>query len=1460
MNSTTVKIAIEVDDKGSIKIRQVGKEASAAGEAGAKGFDRMAQSAKRVQDQSSLMTSTMKSLGAVIATAITVEAVRRLVAIADAYTRVEGRIKLVTASARESVAVQNELYAVAQRSRAGYIATAEVYARFAQALQGQHMAQSELIGMTETLNKAFVISGASAAEQTATMVQLSQAFSSGVLRGEEFNSVAEQGSRIMTLLTDYTGKSRGELRAMAEQGQLTADVLRDAIAAGAAKVNAEFDQMPVTVEQASTQLANAWQRVMDGSNDATGATKGLAAAIQYVAEVVEQLPSFVAWAVGEIMVAWDGVTRFFEESAATIRNAFAVSFDEITEIVADKMRWITDTASAFTGVDLSQYSDLYAKDVRGMSTATEEFNKELTGIAASHERSVAGLRETQRAMVIGSAATVDLTKKTGTLQTTVKKTGSEHKTTAGAAKNTAKEYQSLLDRLLPLEKEQREYNEALAALDKLDPTHQTERYKTALDNLNKSLTANKKLEQYRTTIISQQADYEKQAEQASMTDTEVRIDNITRQIYALEEYGQRLVGLGLATQEMVDANNAAFGEQARREIGEMTAGADEMGKMFEDVAKNIQSSFAGMFEEIFTDGISSFDNIGKSILRMFQKILAQMATMAIAQPIIVPVVQAVGQTMGVSNSGIAKALGIEESQLPGGDSLTEGVLKKGMEWFSSSGSTAASSAYSGAADAALGIYSGNAVSGMSSSGLGAYSVDAVYGVDAYSGAASEFANSTIEATSATQTGASAMGAWSAGVLTLVSSLLAGEKIVTSAAKGLGAAGGMYAGSAAGTAIYPGIGTAIGGALGAIAGALGAGKLFEKDPPHMGIDQGVQNNVDSTFDQTNGFDPTRTFYDPNYNETAKWVHPVFNAYSESIAIIQESFDQQVFELAKGLPEKMKEQMLGELAGQDFKSLLSSASAGVWEGDQVEEGLKGIAKKYVDGLSNSLGNAYANALASFIATEGPAGFFGEGTVWGLLTEATQASVTAAFHGAARQISSGDIDGGIAKVNGISQAITAIGQAMAPITEILETDGLSEYALQVRAINRQFDAYKAQLQSVGVDMEKYTDLEKAREIDLRKAAAAVGTFRHVLEELAQTADNSLSNAADNLRNAFAVEQDRLAERHGAILAGLNGQLEIAQKAVSSLTAITGSLRSALQRMKLESDAFVRDRRVAAQATLQATLAAARRGELDPSVDLGDTLSTLTQSSTGLFATFEDYQRDFWTTYLAVAELEQISGDQLSESERTVDLLERQIDAENRWYQTETDLLIQQLNAILGLNTAILSISTATTQYQQAQAAQQAAQTQVAAASSGSGISEASYFAEKVAQLTAIGVMGTVYDGVLLNTVEDVKQVFANQGFTARSHYEQWGQYEGLDKPSFAVGTDYVPHDMTANIHKGERIVPAAYNRADSTNAELLSELRALRVELSAQGRATATNTSRMEKHMSRWEGDGLLVRSDT
>jgi len=165
----------------------------------------------------------------------TAQGLKSLVRYADAYTNLSSQVKLVTNSNTELAATQYQLYKIAQDSRVSLEATTNLYTKLARATEDSAISSEELLTVTETINKAMIVSGASASETTSVITQLSQGLASGVLRGDEFNSIMENGSRVAKMLSDSLGVTLGELRAMSQDGGLTTDIMLEAIATQAGR-------------------------------------------------------------------------------------------------------------------------------------------------------------------------------------------------------------------------------------------------------------------------------------------------------------------------------------------------------------------------------------------------------------------------------------------------------------------------------------------------------------------------------------------------------------------------------------------------------------------------------------------------------------------------------------------------------------------------------------------------------------------------------------------------------------------------------------------------------------------------------------------------------------------------------------------------------------------------------------------------------------------------------------------------------------------------------------------------------------------------------------------------------------------------------------------------------------------------------------------------------------------------
>ncbi|MFZ2828697.1 tape measure protein [Hydrogenophaga sp.] len=211
--------------------------------------------------------------------------------VADGYDNLSARIKLATGEGQSFEAAMSEVQRVALDTNSNLDATGTLFARLAEtgrsAGQGAQEAQADALGLTQTINEAIQVSGASSQAAQAAVTQLIQGLQSGVLRGEEFNSVVEQSPRLAKAMADGLGVTIGELRKMAQAGQLTATVVRDALRGQAQAVRAEFDQLPPTVGRAIENLNTAWTVYVGEVNKATGASKTAAQAIKALADNLE---------------------------------------------------------------------------------------------------------------------------------------------------------------------------------------------------------------------------------------------------------------------------------------------------------------------------------------------------------------------------------------------------------------------------------------------------------------------------------------------------------------------------------------------------------------------------------------------------------------------------------------------------------------------------------------------------------------------------------------------------------------------------------------------------------------------------------------------------------------------------------------------------------------------------------------------------------------------------------------------------------------------------------------------------------------------------------------------------------------------------------------------------------------------------------------------------------------------
>ena len=183
-------------------------------------------------------------------------AANKVIELADSMTTTRARLDLMNDGLQTTAELQDMIMESANRSRASYQTTADAVAKMGVMAGDAFSSNEELIAFSELINKQFTIAGTSAAGIDAAMLQLTQAMSSGVLRGEELNSIFEQAPTIIQTIADYLGVPIGKIREMAAEGQITSTIVKNAMLASADEINTKFAAMPMTFSQVWTIAKN----------------------------------------------------------------------------------------------------------------------------------------------------------------------------------------------------------------------------------------------------------------------------------------------------------------------------------------------------------------------------------------------------------------------------------------------------------------------------------------------------------------------------------------------------------------------------------------------------------------------------------------------------------------------------------------------------------------------------------------------------------------------------------------------------------------------------------------------------------------------------------------------------------------------------------------------------------------------------------------------------------------------------------------------------------------------------------------------------------------------------------------------------------------------------------------------------------------------------------------------------
>lgn len=326
-------------------------------------LDRFSQSGQRSERAASGVERAAAGISRAFAGISAALVGRAVLQAADTYANLNARLRLVTTSAQQFAQVQQELFNISQRTRVGLEQTSDLFGSLARSTEALGVSQQDVLGVTETINQALLVSGTSAQSAAAALVQLGQGFASGTLRGEELNSVLEQAPRLARAIADGLGVPLGRLRELGQAGELTAERVFQALQKSSQQIQREFDSLPLTIGQATTQASNALLKLIGVLDETSGASRGLAEAISSAAGFIGELAD-------EIRRGADGA-----EDIGVIAQAFIV-VDQTVRVVWANLRFVFQGIGREIGGIAAQIAALATLDLDGFRAISDAMRED----------------------------------------------------------------------------------------------------------------------------------------------------------------------------------------------------------------------------------------------------------------------------------------------------------------------------------------------------------------------------------------------------------------------------------------------------------------------------------------------------------------------------------------------------------------------------------------------------------------------------------------------------------------------------------------------------------------------------------------------------------------------------------------------------------------------------------------------------------------------------------------------------------------------------------------------------------------------------------------------------------------------------------------------------------------------------------------------------------------------------
>lgn len=298
-------------------MEQGGKKAAAA----------TRETQRAISDLSGELASVKSSAAGLAGAFAGAFATHQLIEFADTWNQLNGRLRLASTSTDDYATSQRTLMEISQRTGTSLEANSNLYSRIAQSLRAAGYASSDVAKVTETVATSLKLSGASTEEASSVITQLSQALGSGVLRGEEFNAIMENGGRLAKLLADGLGTTVGGLRNMANNGELTTDKIVPLLT-NVEVLRKEFETLPASISGSAQKVQNAFLAWVGGANDAVGASSSLSGVLDALAKNIDTVANVTGALVGL------GIARYFGNMVGSVAQSTAAVISNTAAEVA----------------------------------------------------------------------------------------------------------------------------------------------------------------------------------------------------------------------------------------------------------------------------------------------------------------------------------------------------------------------------------------------------------------------------------------------------------------------------------------------------------------------------------------------------------------------------------------------------------------------------------------------------------------------------------------------------------------------------------------------------------------------------------------------------------------------------------------------------------------------------------------------------------------------------------------------------------------------------------------------------------------------------------------------------------------------------------------------------------------------------------------------------------------------